>query len=727
MPLSDPRLYELASLFGISTEFWDWKGRRTEVSDEAVIAVLKAMDVDVVDPDARQPAIDEFHTRVWRRALPPCVVVEQGQEYIVNVHVPAGQSCRVHVRLENGGRVDAWQVDNFNPDREVDGAMRGEASFSLPTSVALGYHRMVMKTGDQTSEGSFIVTPAWLGFPERMGDRTIWGYATQLYSVHGRASWNFGDLVDLADLSVWSATQQFSNYVLINPLHAAQPVAPMDPSPYLPSSRRYVNPIYIRPEVIPEFSGLRRRYRRRVIDIHEDLSRRLESATSIKRDDVWAAKRRALQIIYDGGRSMARQMAFEDFVRREGRQLRDFATWCALSEVYGPNWRDWPERFHRPTAPDVQAFAVEHEEVVGFFEWLQWIADNQLSNAQQAAVDAGMAVGIVSDLAVGVSSQSAEVWAMGPVFAQGVTVGAPPDPYNQSGQDWGQPPWRPDRLADLSYAPFRAMVSGIMRHSGGIRVDHIIGLFRLWWVPQGRGPKQGAYVRYDHQALVGILALEAHRAQALVIGEDLGTVEPWVRDYLRRRGILGTSVLWFEYGPDGRPLPPERWREYCMASVTTHDLPPTAGYLAHDHVALRHSLGLLTEPLDEEIALDSAEQSAVLQMLEDRGALAPGERDVEQVLLALHRFLTWTPSRVLCATLTDAVGDRRTQNQPGTVDEYPNWRVPLSDRSGHRLLLEDVFASESALRLSAVMNRFAGVPEMRGARRLEVNQPHLEA
>ena len=189
-------------------------------------------------------------------------------------------------------------------------------------------------------------------------------------------------------------------------------------------------------------------------------------------------------------------------------------------------------------------------------------------------------------------------------YAAGVYVGAPPDPYNQNGQDWTQPPWRPDRLAETAYEPFRKVVQAALRSAGGLRVDHVIGLFRLWWIPRGSGPTEGTYVRYDHEALIGILALEAVRADAVVVGEDLGTVEPWVRDYLAERGILGTSILWFEldHDGDGGPLPAERWRASCLASVTTHDLPPTAGYLAGDHVRLRDSLGLLTRPVEEELA-----------------------------------------------------------------------------------------------------------------------------
>jgi 4-alpha-glucanotransferase len=304
-----------------------------------------------------------------------------------------------------------------------------------------------------------------------------------------------------------------------------------------------------------------------------------------------------------------------------------------------------------------------------------------------------------------------------------MTVGAPPDPFNQNGQDWAQPPWRPDRLAEQAYAPFRQMVSTVLRSAGGVRVDHIIGLFRLWWIPEGHGPTEGTYLRYDHEALIGILALEAKRARALVVGEDLGTVEPWVRDYLRERGILGTSILWFEFEfhGTGAPLRPEWWREYCLASVTTHDLPPTAGYLAGDHVRLRDDLGLLTRSLEEELAADDAERSAWLEELRRRGALpaatvdaaqdalAPDAADatdaqVQATVHALHRYLTWTPSRLISVALSDLVGDRRTQNQPGTIDEYPNWRVPLAGPNGALLPLEDVLTSPRARALAKVVN-----------------------
>ena len=285
-----------------------------------------------------------------------------------------------------------------------------------------------------------------------------------------------------------------------------------------------------------------------------------------------------------------------------------------------------------------------------------------------------------------------------------MTAGAPPDEFNQLGQNWSQPPWRPDRLEELGYQPFRSLIQAVLRHAGGVRIDHIIGLFRLWWIPEGAPPTKGTYVRYNHDAMIGIVALEAHRAGAVVVGEDLGTVEPWARDYLRERGLLGTSILWFEVDPGGRgPLPAEDWRELCLSSVTTHDLPPTSGYLAGDHVRLRDELGLLTRPAGEEIADDDATRHAWLAELRRADLLGTDDPGEEEVTTALYRYLGRTPSRLLALALTDAVGERRTQNQQGTTDEYPNWRVPLAGPDGDDMPLERVFTDRRAAALAEVM------------------------
>jgi 4-alpha-glucanotransferase len=467
----------------------------------------------------------------------------------------------------------------------------------------------------------------------------------------------------------------------------------------LPTSRRFVNPLYLRVEAIPEFAQLRKRGR--VRRLRDDAQKYAASLDAIDRDTAWAAKRAALELVFSVPRTAGRELAYAAFCAREGAALDDFATWCALAEVHGGDWHQWPEPVRHPDADGVAEFVAKHAVAVDFHRWLQWQLDEQLAAAQSQAVSAGMSLGIVHDLAVGVHPDGADSWALQDALALGVSAGAPPDEFNQLGQDWSQPPWRPDRLQELEYQPFRALIRSVLRHAGGVRIDHIIGLFRLWWIPQGEAPTQGTYVRYDHEAMIGIVALEAYRAAALVVGEDLGTVEPWVRDYLSARGVLGTSILWFELDRDGDggALPAERWREYCLSSVTTHDLPPTAGYLAGEHVRLRDSLGLLTRPVDEELAAAQAERAAWIAELR-RVGLLPKHADVEQTVLALHQYLGRTPSRLLGLALTDAVGDRRTQNQPGTTDEYPNWRIPLSGPDGQPVMLEDVFTDPRAIALA---------------------------
>jgi 4-alpha-glucanotransferase len=698
-----PSLVELAGRFGISTFYDDWSGRRIDVPESTLVAVLAALGIAAADEAERNAALTAHQRAHWSRALPPTILGQAGAQTKFWVHVTHGQPAEVSLELEDGTvRTGIRQVDNFTTPFDLDGRNVGEASFVLPDDLPLGYHRVHLRSAGDEASAALIVTPAWLGVPESLGARRTWGLATQLYSVRSRQSWGVGDLTDLVDLAVWSASLHGAGYILVNPLHAAEPTSPMEPSPYLPTSRRFVNPLYLRVEAIPEFAQLSKRGR--VGRLRDGVQKRAASLDSIDRDGAWAAKREALELVYAVPRTAGRDLAFAAYRVREGVALDDFATWCALAEKYGSDWHQWPKSVRHPGADGVPKFIEKHSATVDFHRWLQWQLDEQLAAAQTKAVSAGMSLGIVHDLAVGVHPDGADSWALQDALALGVSAGAPPDEFNQLGQDWSQPPWRPDRLEELEYQPFRALIRSVLRHAGGVRIDHIIGLFRLWWIPQGEAPTQGTYVRYNHEAMIGIVALEAYRATALVVGEDLGTVEPWVRDYLRARGVLGTSILWFELDRDGSggPLPAERWREYCLSSVTTHDLPPTAGYLANEHVHLRDSLGLLTRPVEQELAAAEAERASWLAELRRVGLLSK-HADEEQTVLALHQYLGRTPSRLLGLALTDAVGDKRTQNQPGTTDEYPNWRVPLSGPDGRPIRLEDVFTDHRAIALAEAL------------------------
>ncbi|TGD88160.1 4-alpha-glucanotransferase [Mycolicibacterium sp. CH28] len=700
----DPSLAELAHRFGVATEYHDWTGRYITVEEATLVAVLAGLGVEADSAAGRAAALSDSDRRYWWRSLPPTIVGRTDHETPFWVHVTHGDPAHVWVRLEDGMvRTDIRQADNFTPPFELDGRLVGEATFMLPADLPLGYHRVYLSSGGEETSTALIVTPDWLGLPPRLGARRVWGMATQLYSVRSKNSWGIGDLSDLADLAVWAGARYGAGYVLVNPLHAAAPTKPMEPSPYLPTSRRFSNPLYLRVEAIPEFGYLPKRSR--VWKLRADIQSRARKHDGIDRDGVWAAKRSALKMIYRVPRSAGRELAFEAYKQREGRALDDFATWCALAEKYGGNWHEWPAALQHPADPEVVDFVERHASAVDFHRWLQWQLDDQLAAAQSQAVRAGMTLGIMHDLAVGVHPDGADAWALQDVLALGVTAGAPPDEFNQLGQNWSQPPWRPDQLEELGYQPFRALIAAILRHAGGVRIDHIIGLFRLWWIPQGAAPTKGTYVRYNHDAMIGIVALEAYRAGAVVVGEDLGTVEPWVRHYLHARGVLGTSILWFELDRDGHggPLAAEHWRELCLSSVTTHDLPPTPGYLVGEHVRLRDALGLLTRPAEDELADDRAEQAAWMAELRRAGLLG-ADADEADVILGLYRYLARTPSRLLALALTDAVGDRRTQNQPGTTNEYPNWRVPLTGPDGAPLLLEDVLTDSRAAALATALN-----------------------
>jgi len=688
-----PALAELADRYGVSREYWDWQGQHVPVTVETVQAVLGALDVDAATDEAVRAALADLDDAPWRRMLPAVTVGRAGRPVELLGHVPHGTRLAVEVVTEDGAIVDATQVEHWTEPRQVDGQVMGEARFVLPPDLPTGYHRLRARSGAKSREGLLILAPDRIDLPDGLAPQ-VWGLMTQLYSVRSRGSWGVGDLTDLATQARWAAGLG-AEFVLVNPLHAAEPVPPVEDSPYLPTSRRYLNPLYLRVTDVPELADLPPEQRAQVeayaagpFDDAEGL---------LDRQSAYAAKLAALDLIHAGPRTAERRQAFERFLAEQGPELHQFGIWCALAEHLAG--ADWPEELRDPGSPEVADLAKRLADRVEFFCWLQWLCDEQLAAAHAAALDAGMSVGVVTDLAVGVHPAGAEVWTLGPALARGLSVGAPPDAFNQRGQDWSQPPWRPDVLAEMGYAPYRAVLRAALRHAGGLRIDHVMGLFRLWCIPQGAAPAEGAYLRNDHEALVSILLLEAERAGGFVVGEDLGVVEPFVRDYLAGRGVLGTSILWFE-SDGGAPRPPETWRELCLASVTTHDLPPTAGYLAGEHVRLRDSLGLLTRSVEEELAASAHEQKAFRALLRERGLLSEGA-DEEETIAALHALLTRAPSRLLGVSVADLVGDRRTQNQPGTHLEYPNWRIPLSGPDGTPLLLEDLASNSRARRLAA--------------------------
>jgi len=689
-------LAELARACGVSPEYTAWNGDRVSSSEDAIRAALASLGVAAHDDDACQRSLQALAELEWRRLVPPVTVIVEGNATQLPVHVPHGAPVAASVVLEHGQTRELEQLDVYVPPRSIDGREVGRATFEIPADLPLGWHRLEAATTGRRGRGWVVVTPARIDVPEAVRRERPWGLAAQLYSVRSERSWGIGDFGDLADLCSLAAIREGADFLLINPLHAAEAVPPLEPSPYLPSSRRFLNPIYIRIEDIPEVAYVPSQHRA-VIEWESEKPRRANlEAELLDRDASWRAKSAALEKIFEVPRSAARQARFEAFCLREGDALEEFATWCAISEAH--KGLPWPAEFENPRSAAVDQWRNEHSDRVLFYAWLQWLADEQLGRAQAAAVDAGMGIGIMTDLAVGVHPSGADAWALGKVLAAGMEVGAPPDMYNQNGQNWSQPPWQPRALEAAAYLPFRDVVRAAVRHSGALRVDHILGLFRQWWIPAGNAANDGVYINFDHDALIGILALEAQRAGTIVIGEDLGTLEPWVSDYLNHRGLLGTVVALFEKDHENRPQAPENYRADALVSVTVHDLPPTAAFLAGEHVDARAELGLIAGDVEAERAKAAADRDAMAAYLDERGWL-PIEWEEDDLIAGVHRLAMHSPALLTAVSLTDATGDRRSQNHPGTSTEYPNWRIPLTDKAGAVILLDDIFDNERVQRL----------------------------
>ncbi|MBV1950502.1 4-alpha-glucanotransferase [Streptomyces sp. BV129] len=696
--LEDEELRALAELHGVATSYSPSPDVMVAVPAAAVIAALAALEIDASTPDAVRTALAERERELRDRLLPPTVVRWTGQPAApaAGTGTPAGTPDPFDV-LPPGTQV---QIDTEQGERRT-------SADDLPTGV---HHVTVTAPDGRTGHAHLIVAPERLPTPTGRS----YGLLAQLYSVLSHRSWGMGDLGDLAELAAWAGRTHGAGFVQVNPLHAAVPGAPTDPSPYRPSSRRFPDPVHLRVEDVPEYAYTEPspRLRERAERLRADV---LDKGALIDRDAVWELKREALEQVVRVPLGPGRQAAYDAYRAEEGQALEDHATWYALAEEHGPDWRSWPEPLRDPRSADTARARARLAGRVEFHTRLAWLTDGQLRAAQRAAEEAGMPIGIVHDLAVGVHPVGADAWSQQDHFAAGMSVGAPPDAFNARGQDWGLPPWRPDRLAESGHAPYRHLLRALFRYAGALRIDHVMGLFRLWWVPEGSPPTEGTYVRYDAEAMLALLALEASRAGALVIGEDLGTVEPGVRETLQRRGVLGTSVLWFErdWTGDGRPLPPEGWRADCLATATTHDLPPTAARLTGEHVDLRERLGLLTRSAADEHAeavADTAEWLALLGSLGllDSPAAGPPGTDEEAEIQGFHRFLLRTPARLVGVWLPDGIGDRRPQNVPGTWDQYPNWRLPVSDPQGRPVPLEELTASPRLRALLAAVRAGLG-------------------
>ncbi len=735
----DEVLAQLAEAHGVATRYIDADGQEVTVAPDVVRTVLGLLNVDVANPAT---ALAQARDALWRRPLPACVVVRRSAATPVVLRVPAGSVRSAELALEGGGKRQLTDWGEAVERRTVDGVAMLGLPLNLPAGLPFGDHLLRIAVGTTLIATKVVVVPDALPAPAGAAHARGWGWMIQLYALRSAASWGMGDYGDLAAIAEWSgsADGRRADVVLVNPVHAVAPTVPVEPSPYYPTSRRFASALYLRPEDLPEYQLADAATRARV-DQLAAAARTEADPDLLDRDAVWRAKSAALELLFTVAAERGRDpdsdsdSAWVDTDRAGEEGLIDFATWCALAERHGRDWRRWPADLHDPAGSAVAEARIELRARIAFHRWLQRCCDAQLMAAQTAARHAGMTIGIVHDLAVGVDPGGADVWACQDVFATGATIGAPPDGFSQQGQDWQLPPWRPDRLAESGYAPFRQLVAAVLRRGGGLRIDHVLGLFRLWWIPAGNPASAGTYVRYDAEAMLGLIALEASRAGALVVGEDLGTVESSVAATLDRAGVLGSTVAWFERDAHGDPLAPRRWREPAMASVTTHDLPTVAGYLTGEHVRVRADRGLLRQSREAELAAWRRERDALIALLRGEGLLAadlatldlaasaasaPGLAGgtggsggsggatldlavTREIAFALHGLLARSQSRIVLAAPGDAVGDLRQPNLPGTVDSYPNWRLAATDADGRPVTIERLRVDPQVQRLARLL------------------------
>jgi 4-alpha-glucanotransferase len=643
MTLDELRRTALAR--GIATSFTDAGGRHYVVSDETLRAVLEAMG----------PAPD-----------------------------PVGWPAVVVARV---GRRHEWRPPDGEPVSLVleDGRERPLPA-ELPGGLPPGRHRVVGRSGATT----LVLAPARCHLPAALEDGgRAWGWAAQLYALRSRSGWGIGDLADLAGL-LGSTAPLGAGFALLNPLHAA---SPEQPSPYYPSTRVFRNPLYLRVEDVPELAGLPAAERARVGELAA-AGRDLSGRDRIDRPAVYRLKDEALRLAHGALARLPERRRELAAYRAATVNLERYAIFCALQHVHGHDWRDWPAAFRHPGRAEVAGFAERHREEVDYHAWLQWLLDQQLAAARPGYRQ----LGVVNDLAIGFAPDGFDAWSFQDELAAGVSVGAPPDPLGPHGQDWGLPAFVPDRLAAGGYGPFAQTIRAGMAHAAGLRIDHVMGLFRLFWIPEGAEPAQGTYVRYPADDLLGILALESLAAQALVVGEDLGTVEPGVRERLAAEGVLSYRLAWFEHGPDGGRRRPADYPRLALAATTTHDLPTVAGYFSGSDLDHLCDIGVAT-PGGQEQADQETQRASLCQLLEDEGLLAPGERSVEAIVAALYGLLVRTPAMLVAATLEDAVEAPDRPNVPGTIDQRPNWSLPLP------VPLDDLAADPRVRRLAAILSK----------------------
>ncbi|MDP2170138.1 MAG: 4-alpha-glucanotransferase [Rhodocyclaceae bacterium] len=694
-------LKTLANRCGIADAYHDiWGGQHltSTYTRQALLAAMHFAPAAIADAPAT--LLRELDAAEWQHPLPPVCVVRSGAAIGIPLLLPA-QDCTQgwhwRVAQETGESFTA----NFTPADLLrldaqDNLLR--CQLDLPPIAALGYHRLHVTSVDGKTSLTMplIVVPQQCHQPAaiRAGGR-IWGLTLQLYGVRSLRNWGIGDFTDLSELLALTAAAG-GDLVGVNPLHALFPDNPAHISPYSPSQRCFVNVLYLDVEAVPEFSTCAAAQRRRASADFQKHLQDLRDSELVDYVAVARAKFEILEILFGyflAGRN-ARTEAFATWRTAQGEELERHARFAALQDHFRAidqniwGWPAWPEEYRSPDAPAVAAFATQHAAAVSYHAWLQWLADAQLAAAVQRAEQSGMAVGLYQDLAVGANPSGAEVWNWQAVFAANAHAGAPPDEINLMGQDWGLPPFVPHRLRDAAYAPLIDILRANMKHAGALRIDHVMGLMRMFWVPANIPATEGTYVLYPFEDILGIVALESQRNQCLVIGEDLGTVPEGFRPRLAECGVLSYHPLLFERYPDGNFRLPADMPQQALVAAGTHDLPTLRGFWSGADLDIRATLQLFpSEELRQRLVTERDwDRGRLLWALEQEHLLPEGTSKLAaempelsaEAVQAIHAYLARSPAQIMVVQPEDILGVLEQPNLPGTLeDQHPNWQRKL--------------------------------------------------
>jgi len=659
----------------------------------------------------------------WRRMVEDVAIINTNDHTQTNIQInhlsaSANRQLTWNVTEEQGRMhrgVVCLQHLALTGQRFADGYVVQRRSLQLPADLPTGYHRLelLVEGSGGLSEGTatLIVTSGRGYLPAALEEGPgIWGFAIQLYALESRRSWGMGDFGDLCQF-IDHAAPLGAATVGLNPTSALFIDDPRHISPYSPSSRSFLNALYISPEAAPDFVESEPARQRFATTAVRQALAAARGERLVDYPAVSAIKLPILELLYQSfcekhlNWDSPRAAAFQHFRDERGEALESFASHEALAEFLGAGqaphgrWRNWPACYQNSRSTEVAAFAREHAQRVGYFAYLQWEADRQMSAAAAKAAEHRMTIGLYRDLPLGSTPDGADAWAQQRELAFGVRIGAPPDGFNPKGQNWGLPPFNPAALRSHGYRSFISALRNNMRHAGALRIDHILGFLRLYWIPEGATPGEGGYVRYPLDELLAITALESQRAQCIVSGEDLGTVPAGLRASMERSRILSCQVLYFERRQASEFSPPEQYPSLSQVSIGTHDLPTLLGYWRGRDIELYAKLGLLAsddalltarkERARLRLALLSALRSAGLWAAEDDPDASAEAAD--RFAQAVHSFLALTPARLLMVQLEDVLGVEEQANLPGTIDEHPNWRrklvVPLEGIAENKMLV----------------------------------------